>query len=244
VKHSLPILLSWLVSLLVPIVLVLISVRILISPLFLQIEYNTPGFPLDPYGFTKDERLYYSDLAVQYLINSADISFLGDLRFPEGQSAPPQSCQFMEDCARLYNARELKHMVDVKNVVKLALWVLYIGLGAMVGLGVWAYFGGWLADYRRGLRRGGWITVGFIVAILLFVAVAFGVIFVLFHNIFFESGTWTFFYSDTLIRLFPERFWRDTFIAIGILAGGSGLALGLLLKEKKIGSDNSPIQVE
>ena len=243
-KLSLPILFSWLVSLLVPVVLVLISVRILISPLFLQIEYNTPGFPSDPYGFTKEDRLHWSRIAVQYLINSADISFLGDLRFPERQSAPPQSCQFMDDCTRVYNARELKHMVDVKNVVKSAIWVLYISLGVIAGLGVWAYFAGWLADYRRGLSRGGWITVGFIAAILLFVAIAFGVIFVLFHNIFFDSGTWTFFYSDTLIRLFPERFWRDTFIAIGILAGGSGLAMGLLLKEKKKGSNNNPVRTD
>jgi integral membrane protein (TIGR01906 family) len=236
--------LSWLVSLLVPIVLVLLSVRILISPLYLQIEYNTPGFPSDQYGFTKEDRLVWSRIAVQYLLNSADISFLADLHFPDGQKAPPQSCQFMVDCARLYNARELEHMVDVKNVVKSALTVLYISLGILAGFGIWAYIGDWFSDYRRGLRRGGWITVGFIIAILLFVALAFSVIFVLFHNIFFESGTWTFFYSDTLIRLFPERFWRDTFIAIGILAGGSGLAFGLLLKDKAKGSNNNPIQSE
>jgi hypothetical protein len=28
----------------------------------------------------------------------------------------------------------------------------------------------------------------------------------LFHQIFFSAGTWMFLYSDTLIRLFPERF--------------------------------------
>ena len=164
-KSSLPRLLSWLVSLLVPIALVLTSVRLLISPLFLRIEYNTPGFPTDRYGFTKEDRLHWSRIAVQYLLNSADISFLADLRFPDGQIAPPQSCQFMDDCSRLYNVRELKHMVDVKSVVKSAIWVLYASLGVLVGLGIWAYVAGWFLDYRRGLRRGGWITVGFIVAI-------------------------------------------------------------------------------
>jgi uncharacterized membrane protein len=67
--------------------------------------------------------------------------------------------------------------------------------------------------------------------IILFVLLAFGVIFVAFHQVFFESGTWTFFYSDTLIRLFPERFWRDTFIAVGVLAGGAGLLLGRFVRE-------------
>ena len=228
--------LSWVITLLIPITLVLISVRLLITPVFVQIEYNTPAFPADTYGFTKQDRLHWSIIAIQYLLNSADISFLADLHFPEGEVAPFQSCQFMDDCTRLYNHRELKHMVDVKSVVKIALNVLYASLILVICLGVWAYFGGWIAEYRHGVLRGGWLTVGLIVAILLFVGIAFGMIFVLFHNIFFEAGTWTFYYSDTLIRLFPERFWRDTFIAIGLLAGGSGLALGLLLKDKKQGN--------
>jgi hypothetical protein len=38
-----------------------------------------------------------------------------------------------------------------------------------------------------------------------------------------------FLYSDTLIRLFPLRFWQDAFLwaAAIALAGGIGLALGL-----------------
>jgi hypothetical protein len=34
-----------------------------------------------------------------------------------------------------------------------------------------------------------------------------------------------FYYSDTLIRLFPERFWRDAFIAVGLLAAAQAAAL-------------------
>ncbi len=78
------------------------------------------------------------------------------------------------------------------------------------------------------------MTVIFIGGILLFVLVAFGVIFVAFHNVFFEAGTWTFLYSDTLIRLFPERFWRDTFLAVGLLAGGAGIALAYLARIKPV----------
>ena len=40
-------------------------------------------------------------------------------------------------------------------------------------------------------------------------------------------------FSDTLIRLFPERFWRDIFIYVGILAGGAGLLIGFLLRKKQ-----------
>jgi uncharacterized membrane protein len=64
--------------------------------------------------------------------------------------------------------------------------------------------------------------------IIFFVLISFGVFFVGFHEIFFPPGTWTFFYSDTLIRLFPERFWRDAFLTVGILSVFGGLALALL----------------
>ncbi len=231
-SHSIRQVLSWIVTLLVPIVLVLAAVRILMTPVFLIVEYSTPGFPVDRYGFTKEERLYWSGIALDYLHNSEDISFLGDLRFPEGESAPPPTCQFMDDCTKLYNDRELGHMEDVKNVVKATLWVLYISLAVLILLGVWAWRGDWWMDFLRGLARGGWLTVILIASILLFVVAAFGIIFVAFHNVFFDPGTWTFLFSDTLIRLFPERFWRDTFLAVGLLSGGAGVALGYFLRDK------------
>lgn len=224
--------LSVLVTLLIPVALVLTAVRILLTPAFISFEYNTPGFPPDRFGFSKTDRLYWANIAVDYLLNDAGIEYLGDLRFPQGETAPQESCQFMDDCTRLYNDRELQHMLDVKNVVQASLRVWAISLITLIGLAIWAKWGGWWPQYRRGLGRGGWLTVGLLLGILLFVLFAFGLIFVAFHNVFFESGTWTFLYSDTLIRLFPERFWRDTFLAVGLLAGGAGLALGLIFRKR------------
>jgi integral membrane protein (TIGR01906 family) len=223
---------SWVVTLLVPVVLVLASVRLLLTPVFVTIEYNLPGFPPDLYGFTKEDRLYWSNIARNYLLNDEGISFLADLRFPEGQITPPASCRYMDDCTRFYNDRELKHMLDVRNVVQAALKVWYVSLFVLVGLSVWAGFGGWWQQFKRGFGRGGWFTIGILTALITFVLLAFGFIFVLFHNVFFESGTWTFLYSDTLIRLFPERFWRDAFLAVGLLAGGAGILLGMVFGRK------------
>jgi len=222
------------VTIIVPVVLTLLAVRIVMSPWYVEFEYRTPFFPEDQYGFTREERLKYSKIAIAYLLNDADISFLGDLRFPEGQQAPDFSCQFMDDCTKFYNERELGHMLDVKIVVQEALKVLYAGVVILALLGAWAWFGKWWGIYLNGLRRGGWLTVILLGAIILFVLVAFGLIFVFFHEIFFASGTWTFYYSDSLIRMFPERFWRDTFLMVGGIAGGLGVALGLGLKKKKV----------
>jgi integral membrane protein (TIGR01906 family) len=223
---------SWVVTILVPVVLTLLAVRLVINPWYVEFEYRTPFFPEDPYGFTREERLKYSKIDIEYLLNDAGISFLADLHFPEGQQAPDFSCQFMVDCTKFYNDRELGHMADVKRVVQGALKVLYSSTAILVLLGVWGWFGKWWGVFLNGLRRGGWLTVILLGVIILFVLVAFGVIFVFFHEIFFAAGSWTFYYSDSLIRLFPERFWRDTFLMVGGIAGLLGVALGLGLRKK------------
>jgi integral membrane protein (TIGR01906 family) len=210
--------LAWLVAILVPVMLILTSVRLLVTPLFVQIEYRTPYFPADPYGFTQQDRLYWSQIAVEYLLNDEGISFLEELQF--------------EDGTQVYNARELKHMLDVKEVLQSALVVWYFSIGSIFLLGMWAYWGKWMDAYQRGISRGGWITVGIIAVTMVIVLIGFSVFFVFFHQVFFESGTWVFRFSDTLIRLFPQRFWRDTFIAIGLLSLAGGLLLGFAFKPK------------
>lgn len=212
------------ITILVPVALVLTGVRAVLGPWFLEFEYRTPNFPADPYGFTMEERLRYSRIAVDYLLNDEDISFLANQRFPEGEQAPPPTCAYMDDCTRMYNERELRHMVDVKEVVQAALGVWYVSIAVLVITGIWAWRGNWMPDYRWGLARGGLLTLILIAVILLLVLAAFGFIFVVFHQVFFEEGTWTFLWSDTLIRLFPERFWRDTFLVVG----GITTLLGLL----------------
>lgn len=211
--------LALLVTLLVPVALALTGVRMMMFPAFLQIEYNLPGFPPDPYGFTTQDRLYWANIALEYLLNDAGIEFLGGLRFADGSP--------------VYNTRELRHMVDVKQAVKATLWVWRLSLTALIGFGVWAWFGRWWEAYINGLRRGGWLTVVLVGIIIVFVLAAFNVFFVAFHNVFFPPGTWMFAWSDTLIRLFPERFWQDIFIYVGAIALLGGLALGLLLRRPR-----------
>jgi integral membrane protein (TIGR01906 family) len=217
--------LSWVVTLMLPIVIVLLVVRLVINPWYLVFEYHTPGFPDDPYGFSLQDRLNYGKFAVDYLVNSADIAYLGDLRFPPGQQAPEASCLFMKDCTYLYNERELEHMLDVKNVVGGAMNILLLGAGLLIALTIWAWIGKWKLEYLKGLERGGILLLGLIGIIIIAVLILFQYIFVLFHQIFFTAGTWSFLYSDTLIRLFPERFWQDTFLMVG----GLSIILGLVV---------------
>lgn len=192
------------------------SIRLLMNPFFLTIEYNLPGFPPDAFGFTKEDRLHWANLSLKYLLNDADISFLGDLKFENG--------------AQVFNERELRHMLDVKILVQQMIRAWGI-LGIFIFLtGVWAWRGKWLGEYWLTLSRGGWAILIVIGLILAGVIIGFSSLFTGFHLIFFEGDTWLFYYSDTLIRLFPLRFWQDAFTLMGILSAAGGIALILLGK--------------
>lgn len=201
---------------LVPIVLLLTNVRLLLTPAFLRIEYATPGFPADPYGFSLEDRLVWSAPALAFTLNGAAPEFLGDLRFDDG--------------APVFNDRELSHMVDVQKLVEraIAVWMVGSALLAAASAAAWRLEGAaWL---RHRLRKGSTTTVvgvGVLVAVLL---LSFSFLFVGFHQAFFEPGTWVFFRSDTLIRLFPERFWRDAFGALLLLTLGEAGLLAAILR--------------
>jgi integral membrane protein (TIGR01906 family) len=205
--------LSWVVAIIVPLVLLMTSVRLLMNPLYPEIEYRLPGFPADPYGFSLTDRLKWSTISIDYLVNAEGIDYLGKQELSAGKP--------------LYNERELSHMSDVKTLVQAAMKVWY---GLLIGLAlllIWAWRGNWLREYTAGLARGGWITIGLIALIILATFINFDTLFTDFHHLFFTGDTWLFEYSDSLIRLFPIKFWEDGFIYMGAMSLIAGLALGI-----------------
>ncbi len=200
------------ITLMTPILLVLGAVRIMLTPIFIQTEYKLPNFPADKYGFSLEERLYWSEISRTYLVSDVPRDYLSGFK--------------LEDGSLLYNERELRHMEDVKVVIAIAQRVLFISFGVFLLITIWAYrYGAW-DGFMTALSRGGWLTVGLLAAMILVVFLNFDAFFVAFHRVFFEGETWIFKYSDTLIRLFPIRFWQDAFILVGGLTLGVGAALG------------------
>jgi len=191
------------IGVLVPVVLILTNVRLLLTPLFVSVEYSTPGFPDDPYGFTQEERVRLAELARAYLFNDAGPEFLGDLRDANGIA--------------LYNPRELSHMVDVRVLVQGAVKVWMGLLVLLAGVGVVAWRFASTGTVRRGFNLGARITLFLMAALVGLLLLSFSVLFTGFHQVFFQSGTWVFYTSDTLIRLFPMRFWRDVFALLMVL---------------------------
>jgi integral membrane protein (TIGR01906 family) len=192
-----------------PVLLVLLNARLVMSPAFLYFEYTRPDFPDDYYGLTMQDRLNYAPYAINYLLNGADITYLGDLRFADG--------------APLFNERELRHMHDVKLMTQIA-------FGGALIVSILAITAGYvllhLGRLTRALMQGSMATLGLIATIVIVAIFSWDTFFTGFHSLFFADGTWYFAYSDTLIRLFPEQFWFDAALLVG---GLTTLQAGLVL---------------
>lgn len=207
------------VILAVPLLLTIGSVRLVMSNLFLQLEYNRPGFPADMYGFTREDRLAYAPFAIAYLLDpSKDITYLSDLRLPR-DNVPVRTCIVDPEDPSLclmYNERELRHMVDVKVLTQYT-YLLGIVTAVLTGIAVPYLWRTSRADLHFALFRGSILTLTIIGTIIVVALFAWDAFFTGFHTLFFEGDSWLFYYSDTLIRLFPEQFWFDAALLIGSL---------------------------
>ncbi len=224
-------LLRWIVALSTPILLLLTVSHAMFGDWFPRYEYSKPDFPPDGYGWTQGERL---DLVLP------SIHFLNSPLPPEQAIGILEAQRQPGSNALLFTPNELSHMVDVKRLVdqlwRVQLFAAILFIGSLIILFV-------RRDTRRSaylaLMAGGILTTALLVVLGIFVAAGFDQLFVQFHELFFPQGNWTFDYSDSLIRLLPEKLWFDggvmitlgTFIA-GLIVGGLGF-LGWRLSAPK-----------
>jgi integral membrane protein (TIGR01906 family) len=204
----------WLIVILIPFMLTLGTVRALIAWDYPSFEYSR--IPPDSFGFTPQERLDFAHATLDYLQRSEPASevihLIEDLRLP-GTDEP------------LYNSREIGHMLDVKiiaDVFRRLFWILlFIILASLVLL--LSRPGTRLVGYRA-IFQGGVLTTVILIGMMILVGLAWSFVFTQFHELLFPPETWTFLNTDSLIRLFPEKFWFD----FGILWTGSILVEGIV----------------
>jgi integral membrane protein (TIGR01906 family) len=181
----------------------------------MNLEYRRPNFPEDSYGFSTEERLTFGNQTRRYLISSMKLDDLRELKFADGD--------------QIYTESELTHLEDVKVVLQGVLRV-FAGAAAILSLGgAMAKTQQWKEDFLDAIFLGGKITTGLLLIILLLTLVSFQSLFTNFHLLFFEGDSWLFYYSDTLIRLFPIRFWQDIFLLFGLATLAGGILLGWVL---------------
>ena len=204
----------------IPVLLVTSSIRLALSPIYINMEYSLPGFPDDPYGFSTADRLVWAQYSIDYLLGKISHEELTRQTLPDGSP--------------LYNERELVHMLDVRNLteVVLMIWRLtVIFFLLMLALAIRFHR---ISDWQRAIRNGSKLTFLIVLAILLYVALDFNRLFTQFHMLFFEGDSWLFHPSDHLIRLFPLRFWQDLFIFIGAIILIPAAALAFYTGKKEL----------
>jgi integral membrane protein (TIGR01906 family) len=179
-----------------PFFVLLVWVRIMLFPIFVQVEYQRPGFPPDEFGFTTQERIHWAEISANYLLSGEGPNYFSQFTLPGGSP--------------LYNDREIKHMADVHDLVQKGMLLLVI-IAAIYLLGGAFLFWKDRASLWKTLSTAGMAGFVLLLTVLIVVALAWNWAFVTFHEVFFNGSTWLFPYSDTLIRLFPETFWQDGF---------------------------------
>ena len=201
---------QWLLTVCVLFVLLLSNLYLLATPLFVRSEYAKPSFPPAEL-FSDSERLSLAEATVHYLRSQEGPDFLRTLR----------------SGWRVYNEREIRHLVDVKDVMNGA----FAAHAAALVLSLVAFCWLWRRPASRaaawaGVARGCAIVLVTLLVIGAVVYFGFDVFFVIFHRIFFSGDTWLFAYTDTLIQLYPVQFWIDATWAMALLAMAEAAVLG------------------
>jgi integral membrane protein (TIGR01906 family) len=202
--------LKWVLVLLTPILLLLGSVQLLTTDAYLIFEYGKASFPPDTFGFTPQERFNLASSAIHYV----------RAHLPEYTL----SRQLLNSMP-VYKPREVAHMADVRAVFQVVfrVWQTTLSLLLLVGFILWQKRQ-W-QTLRFAIQGGGLLTAGVILLIGLFAIFAWQSWFSTFHLFFFKPGSWLFSYSDTLIRLFPVKFWVDATLTISFMSFIGGLLL-------------------
>ncbi len=193
-------------------ILVVNAFRVLATGTFVRFELGRDGFPADAYGLTADQRQTLALVGLRSIQpGSEGIALLERARLPNG--------------ARAFGVRELTHMRDVRRLFGIALRAQLIALVVIGALGLGLARTPLRTVVPLGLLAGALGTLTIAALAVPVILLGFDGFFVRFHEIFFSGDSWRFNNADTLIRIYPERFWQD----VSRLAAGIAVAQALIL---------------
>ena len=188
-------------------------VQLLATDPYLAFEYGKASFPPDSFGYTQQERFDLASSNIHYVRAHVPSDALANQTL---NGAP------------VYTSREVSHMADVQAVFQsvLRVWQAAFILLLLLGLILWQQ--GERKALASAVQSGGLLTSGIILSIALLAIFSWQFWFETFHLFFFKPGSWLFSYSDTLIRLFPLKFWFDATLTISSFSLIGGLLLALI----------------
>jgi integral membrane protein (TIGR01906 family) len=202
------------IAIAVVVILVVNAFRVVATDAYVRYEYAHGDLPTDT-GLSATESRSLALVGLASIRPGTDgIVLLERATLPDGTAA------FVE--------RELRHMTDVRRLFGRALALqlaLVIALaGAAIGLRRTRH----RAIVPRALLVGSVVTLIVAVALVPVMLLGFDRFFEDFHGVFFEGDTWRFARGDTLLRIYPERFWEHTSRAIAVLVVAQALVVAPL----------------
>ena len=140
--------------------------------------------------------------------------------------------------SNLFNEKEILHMYDVKQLVKMVYSVqLYAAISIIIACLLLFVDSSrkWKQTMPRYFMKGGWLTFSVVLFVALLAVVGFDRLFLYFHLVSFSNDLWILDpRHDYLIAMFPQGFFFDSTVAIAILTLLEGAFLGLLPRLMKL----------
>ena len=176
------------------------------------VPFTTPA-----YVALEQERTGVDGMARLYSPGEIDLinqQILGDLFLWRGDFTVGDT-----NLMQVLNEREKAHMRDVRGV--------FLGFELLVVASIVVLVVAFRRTREPAGRAAVWRAIGngargLVIALAVagaFAVFAFDAAFELFHSLFFSAGSFTFNpRTDHLVQLFPEQFWSETAIAVGIVA--------------------------
>ena len=180
-----------------PVVFVGVPLRTAFSEWFIDWEYSKPDFPEDPYGMDREYRKYLAKLGLRAVLSDEGMAEFRKAKLPDGR--------------RAFNPREIKHMEDVKELLSVVFPIIYLSVPLFLGS---LLFTRSLATIGKVLIFGSLITLILMAAVLTFSVINYDLAFEMFHNYLFDPYSWRFQPTDTLLRIYPMKFWYDGTILV------------------------------
>ena len=189
--------------------------RLLATDTFVRHEIDRGGFPPDRYGLTTPERQRLALIGLHSILPGGDgITLLEKATLPDGSPA--------------FDTRELRHMRDVRSLLGAAYTAQLAALVAILALAIALHRSRrWRSVVPWGLLLGSLLTIGIAVLAVPVILLGFDGFFLRFHEIFFNGDTWRFSETDTLLRIYPETFWRDTAQLAAAIVVAQAVVVGL-----------------
>ena len=203
------------VAVFVPLLLIGNAVHAVAHPWFPRVVIHR--LPREPYGLTQAQRLALARVSLDAIVPfGGGDRVLREARLPSGEPA--------------FDPKERHHLGSVRDYIAGLYLIHVLGIVAIAVL---------LAVRRTrriacdGLLVGGILTLGIAAFVGIYLAVSPVSFLGGFHRFFFSGDSWRFAETETLRRVFPDRFWTDTAVAIGALVALQAAVLVALLAKVK-----------